>query len=194
MGPGTPLFRVCLKAQFMSENPKDPVLRRGVNRRALLTDELSRATAGAVRHLPRFAGVFGALLRENPSQRDERMVLNLWELLMGREPNEEERTASMEVVRKAQTAHEKADALVDVAWALFQTQEFEDLDRSNPILIRGLYLVALGRTPTEQEVEAALTVLRTAEDPVSRVAALEGLFTGLLRSAESVLRRSPSPG
>jgi hypothetical protein len=83
---------------------------------------------------------------------------------------------------------------VDVAWALFQTQEFEDLDRSNPILIRGLYLVALGRTPTEQEVEAALTVLRTAEDPVSRVAALEGLFTGLLRSAESVLRRSPSPG
>lgn len=169
----------------------DPALRRGVNRRSLLTDELSRATAGAVRQLPRFAGVFGALLRESPNLRDERLVLNLWQLIMGREPQPEEKSASLEVVRKARTPFEKADALVDVAWALFQTQEFEDLGRSNPVMVRGLYLIALGRKPTEQEVEAALTVLKTAEDPVSRVAALEGLFTGLLRSNESVLRREP---
>lgn len=172
------------------ERAVSPELRRAVSRRSLITDELGRAGASMARQLPQFASVFGMALREPPARRRQRMLLNLWQLLMGREPKPEEREAGMEVLRAAKTVDESADGLVDVAWALCQTKDFEALNRPNPLLVRGLYRIALDRDPTEEERTAALEVLAEAQEHPARVAALEGLFTGLLRSAESVLRKS----
>lgn len=168
-----------------------PELRRGVSRRGFITDELSRAGLKAVKQLPGLGGVFGFIAKETPGQRDERLVNNLWQLLMGRIPKPQESEASLELVRNAKTADEKGDALVDIVWALCQTKEFEDLGRSNSVLLRGFYKIALDRDPTEQERKTALEILAEATEPAARVAALEGLFTGLIRSWESVLRREP---
>jgi hypothetical protein len=95
------------------------------------------------------------------------------------------------LVRNAKAADEKGDALVDIVWALCQTKEFEDLNRGNSVLVRGLYRIALDREPTEEEKRVALGVLSEATESAARTAALEGLFTGLIRSWESVLRREP---
>ena len=174
--------------------PIDPEMRRGVSRRSLLTDELGRASLQAVKQLPGIAGILGHALRETAAQRDERLVTNLWQLLMGRVPKKEETEASMEVVLNAKTADEKGDALVDILWALCQTKDFEEIERPNSTLIRGLYKIALDRDPTEHERSAALEVMADAEDITARGAALEGLFTGLIRSWESVLRKEPARG
>ena len=173
----------------------DPELRRGVSRRGFITNELSRATMKAAKQLPGLPGlgsVLGIAMRETPAQRDERLVGNLWQLLMGRAPKPQESAASLELIRNAKTADEKGDALVDIVWALTQTKEFEDLARSNGLLLRGFYRLALDRDPTEMERNAALEILAEATEPGARVAALEGLFTGLIRSWESVLRKEPS--
>ena len=165
-----------------------PEMRRAVSRRSLLTKEFGKAGVEAARQLPGLAGIFGFALRETPEQRDERLVRNLWQLLMGREPKPEESAASMEVVRNAKTPDEKGDALVDIAWALCQTKDFDELNRPNSVLVRGFYRIALDRDPTEAERAAALEILAEAQEPAARIAALEGLFTGLVRSMESILR------
>lgn len=172
----------------------DPEMRRGVSRRSLLTDELGRASLQAVKQLPGLAGILGHALRETTAHRDERLVTNLWQLVMGRVPKREETEASMEVVLNAKTADEKGDALVDILWALCQTKDFEEIDRSHSTLIRGLYRIALDRDPTDDERSAALEVMADAQDISARAAALEGLFTGLIRSWESVLRKEPARG
>jgi hypothetical protein len=182
----------------MSDNEKrrdkdtDPEMRRGVSRRGFITNELSRATMKAAKQLPGIGGMLGMAIRETPSQRDERLVGNLWQLLMGRTPKPQESAASLELVRNAKTADEKGDALVDIVWALTQTKEFEDLNRSNGMMVRGFYRLALDRDPTEEERNAALEIMSEATEPGARVAALEGLFTGLIRSWESVLRKDPA--
>ncbi len=168
-----------------------PELRRAMDRRHLITKELSRAGAEAVRQLPGFAGMLGMVFRETPGQRDERLMKNLWQLLMGREPKPEEHKAGMDLLRNARTPDDKGDALVDVLWALCQTQEFEDLNRPDLILVRGIYRLALDREPREDERDAALEVLKEAADTSARGAALEGLMTGLLRTGESVFRKAP---
>jgi len=198
--------------------PDNPALRRAVSRRGFLTGELKKGATDAVKHLPAFGGLLGNLVRENEAQRDERLVECLWLLLMGRKPRPEESGAGLDLVRNARTPEEKADALVDILWALCQTREHADLGRSDTIMIRGLYRLAHDREPTEEERGAALATLGEArehvrqlveagEDPAvqevtvedamaaARVASLESLFTGLLRSGESVLRRAaPTPG
>jgi hypothetical protein len=110
---------------------------------------------------------------------------------MGRAPKPQESAASLELVRNAKTSDEKGDALVDIVWALCQTKEFDDLGRPNSVLLRGFYKIALDRDPTDHERKTALEILAEASEPASRVAALEGLFTGLIRSWESVLRKDP---
>lgn len=168
-----------------------PEMRRGVSRRALITDELRTGAMDAVKKLPSFGGFLGMALKETPGQRDERMLENLWQLLMNRKPRPDELSEAKKLMREADTSDDKADALVDVAWALTQTQEFEDLKRPNGLLIRGFYKLALDRLPTDQELDTALDIMREAEDPGSRTAALEGLLTALLRSWECVLRKTP---
>lgn len=173
--------------------PRDisPEMRRGLSRRGFITDELSRASMKAVKQMPGLGGMLGFMAKETPGQRDERMVSNLWQLLMGRTPKPKETEASLELVRNAKNADEKGDALVDIVWALCQTKEFEDLGRPNSVLLRGFYKIALDRDPTDHERKTALEILAEAAEPASRIAALEGLFTGLIRSWESVLRRDP---
>ena len=168
-----------------------PEMRRGVSRRGFITDELASASLKAVKHLPGIGGFLGFALKETPAQRDEQLVRNLWLLLMGREPKPEESTAGMDLVRNAKTPDEKGDALVDIAWALCQSVEFEELKRPDRVLVRGFYRIAFDRDPTDAEREAALGVLADAEEPAARIGALEGLFTGLIRSSESVLRKPP---
>lgn len=186
------------KADSGSTVPKNtsPEMRRGVSRRSLITDELGKAGKDLVRNLPSIAPFAPGLapflklaFRETPTQRAERMLDNLWMLLMGREPKKEESAAGLEVIRAAKTPDERGDALVDILWALCQTREFEELARPDRVLVRGLYKIALDRDPTESERYAALEVLSEATEPASRVAALEGLFTGLVRSMESILRK-----
>lgn len=172
----------------------DPEMRKGVSRRGFLTSELGRAGMKAAKQLPGLGGlgsVLGFALKETPSQRDERLVSHLWQLLMGRTPKPEEGDASLQLVRNAKTLDEKGDALVDIVWALCQTKEFEDLARPNSTLVRGFYRIALDREPTDEEKRVALEVLAEATEPAARTAALEGLFTGLIRSWESVIRRTP---
>ena len=180
----------------MSDEPKkpenlSPEMRRAVSRRSLITDELGKHGVQALKHLPSLGPLLGFALRETVGQRDERLVTNLWELFMGRKPKPEESKAGLDLVREAKTPDAKADALVDIMWALTQTQEFEDLKRSDRMLVRGIYRIALDREPNENERDAALNVLGEATEQVARTAALEGLFTGLLRSANSVLRKDP---
>lgn len=173
----------------------DPEMRRGVSRRGFITSELGRAGMKAAKQLPGLGGlgsVLGFAMKETPSQRDERSVSHLWQLLMGRTPKPEESKASLQLVRNAKTPDEKGDALVDIVWALCQTKEFEDLNRPDSVLVRGLYRIALDREPTEDEKRVALGVLSEATESAARTAALEGLFTGLIRSWESVLRRDAS--
>ncbi|MFN3651813.1 MAG: hypothetical protein ACK47B_19735 [Armatimonadota bacterium] len=181
----------------MSDDPKGdgdgrpknltPEMRKALSRRGLLTGELRQASTEAIRKLPKVSPFLGAFMRESAAARDERLMENVWLLLMGRKPKPEENKAGLEVIRNAKTPDEKADALVDVLWALCQTREFEELRRPNRALIRGLYLIALDRDPTDTERDSALSILKEAVEPAARVAALEGLFTGLLRSGESVL-------
>ena len=192
-------------------------MRKAVSRRGFLTSELKTASVEAVKQLPAFGGVLGALLKETPDQRDERLVENLWLLLMGRKPKPEESGAGLDLIKNAATPDDKADALVDILWALCQTRDFVDLNRPEITLVRGLYRLAQDREPTEPERFAALEVIgeavetarrtcleATPEDQasqvspdeaanVARTAALEGLFTGLLRAPESVLRKSYLP-
>lgn len=194
-----------------------PEMRRAVSRRNFLTTDLKGAGMKAVKQMPAFGGLLGAVMRETGAQREERLVENLWLLLMNRKPKPEESGAGLDLVKQARTADEKGDALVDILWALTRTREFEDLNRSNTMLIRGLYRIAQDREPSEAEKQAALDVIREAVDSarrtieeaeedseaagldldtaatVARLSALEGLFTGLLRSAESVLRNTPTP-
>jgi len=168
-----------------------PEMRREVSRRGLLTRELRQAGTQVVKQLPAFGGVLGGLLRETVVQKDHRLVQNLWLLLTGREPNTKERDAALELVRNAKNPDEKGDALVDIAWALCQTQEFADLNRPSAVLIRGVYKIALDRDATEEETRGAVAIMDEATEPGARGAAVEGLLTGLLRSAESVMRRPP---
>lgn len=167
-----------------------PEMRRGVSRRTVITEEFGKATLEAVKQIPTFAPLLKVAARETDAGRDERLVKNLWQLLMGREPKDEESRAGLDVILKAKTPEEKGDGLVDLAWALMQTVEFENLNRPDRVLIFGFYRIALDRDPTDAERAAALTVMAEATEPGSRTAALEGLFTGLLRSGESVLRKA----
>ena len=191
-----------------------PEMRRGLSRRGLLTNELRQSGMEAIKQLPSLSPFLKLAMRETPAQRDERLVKNLWQLLTGREPKQQEMSAGMELVKNAKTPDEKGDALVDIMWALCQTKDFEDLKRTDSLLIRGLYKIALDREPTEDEKRRALlslqdaheTIMRAAADPESelsrsevtpeqaavaaRVTALEGLFTSLIRSGESVLRQT----
>ncbi|MBM3459374.1 MAG: hypothetical protein FJX77_12695 [Armatimonadetes bacterium] len=171
-----------------------PDLRRGVDRRALLTDELRKASRDAVRSLPGFGGLLGLAFRETTAQRDERLVRNLWQLLMGREPKNDEAEASLELMRNARLPDEKGDALVDIAWALCQTRDFEELERPDSILVRGLYRLVLEREPDEEEKARALELMADTAETGAKGAVLEGLLTGLVRSAESVLRKDVGPG
>jgi hypothetical protein len=168
---------------------KDAEARRALSRRGFITDELGRAGLKAAKQLPALGHLLGFALKETEKQRDERLVTNLWQLLMGREPKPEESAAGLELMRTAQTPDEKGDALVDIAWALCQTKDFEELARPNRVLVRGFYRLALDRLPTEEELAAALRILDEVQEEGARIAALEGLFTGLVRSADSVLRR-----
>lgn len=189
-----------------------PEMRRGLSRRGLLTDELRRSGMDAIKQLPSLSPFLKLAFKESKAQRDERLVKNLWALLTGREPKNQEMSAGMELVKNASTPEEKGDALVDILWALCQTKEFEDLKRPDPLLIRGLYRLALDREPTDDEKQRALSslrdahenIMRAAADPDSelsrsdvtpeqaaaaaRVTALESIFSNLLRSYESVLR------
>jgi hypothetical protein len=174
--------------------PADPAMRRGVSRRGFLTQEVGKAGMDAVRQLPTFGGLLGMMLKETPAQRDERLAVQLWKLLMGRPPKDHESAAGLELLRNAKTPDEKGDALVDIAWALCQTREFEELKRPDEVLLRGFYRIALDREPTEQEKRSALEILTEATEPAAHTAALEGLFSGLIRSWESVLRKSPAKG
>ena len=167
-----------------------PEMRRGVSRRTVITEEFGKATLEAVKQIPTFAPLLKVAARETDAGRDERLVKNLWQLLMGREPKEEESRAGLDVILKATTPEEKGDGLVDLAWALMQTVEFETLNRPDRVLIFGFYRIALDRDPTDAERAAALAVMAEATEPGARTAALEGLFTGLLRSGESVLRKA----
>lgn len=191
-----------------------PEMRRGVSRRGLLTNELRQSGMDAIKQLPSLSPFLKLAMRETPAQRDERLVKNLWQLLTGREPKQQEMSAGMDLVKNAKTPDEKGDALVDIMWALCQTKDFEDLKRPDALLIRGLYKIAVDREPTEDEKRRGLlslrdahdTIMRAAEDPESelslsevtpeqaavaaRVTALEGLFTSLVRSGESVLRQA----
>ena len=164
-------------------------MRRQVSRRSLLRNEMGSMGAKAASQIPKLSGMFGMLLKENPLQREEQMFTNLWLLLMDRRPKPKERSAGMELLKAARYPDDKADALVDIAWALCQTQEHADLKRSPSILVRGLYKIALGRLPTEEEFHKAVEIVEQAAEPIARSAALEGLMTGLLRSGESQLRR-----
>lgn len=199
------------------EKNLSPEMRRALSRRGFLTGELKTSATKAVKQLPAFGGLLGQILRETQDQRDERLVLNLWQLLMGRKPEPHESQAGLELVKKAATPDEKADALVDILWALSQTQESEKLARPDITLVRGLYLLAQDREPNEGERAAALDVIRDSVDTAirtcaeadeldeasrvsaddaaraARTAALEGLFTGLLRAPDSVLRQSQQP-
>jgi len=169
---------------------RSSAMRRAVSRRSLLTDELSRAGLEVARQLPSLGPLLGFALKETLAQRERRMVRELWQLVLGREPKPDESAAGMELVRKAQTPEEKGDALVDVLWALCQTVEFEQANRPPEGLVRGLYRLALRRDPSAAEETVASEIFREASEPGAQVAALEGLFTGLLRSSESVLRET----
>ena len=171
---------------------RSPEQRRSVSRRGFLTQEVSKAGIETVRHLPTFGGLLGFVLKETSGQHESRMVDNLWQLLMGRTPKAKESAAGLDLVRNAKTPDEKGDALVDILWALCQTEEFHQLNRPDLLLVRGLYKIALDREPNAEEQQAALEVLSGAEEPAARSAALEGLFTGLIRSWESVLRKAPN--
>jgi hypothetical protein len=165
-------------------------MRRELSRRRLLTDEFGKASVEAIKRLPTLAPFLKVAMRENPAQREERLVRNLWQLLMGRLPKPDELNASMEAMRSAKLPDEKGDALVDVAWALCQTKEFEELNRPDSLLVRGFYKIALDREPTDTERETAAGILAEAEQAAEKGAALEGLLTALVRSWEFVLRRS----
>jgi hypothetical protein len=170
---------------------KSPEMRRAMSRRGLLTGELRKASVQAAKQIPSMGGFLGAVMRETAVQKDHRLVRNLWLLLMGREPKQHERDASLELMRNAKTADEKGDALIDVAWALTQTQEFADLNRPSPVLVRGVYKIALDRDATEEEVSAAVAIMDEAPEPGARGAAVEGLLAGLLRRFDSILRKPP---
>ncbi len=180
-----------------NENPTpkevSPELRREVNRRTLITDELQRAGRDAMRHLPGMAGAFGFVFRESPAQRDERVVRNLWQLLMGRVPKPEEGTASLDLMRGARQPDEKGDALVDIAWALCQTKDFEELNRPDALLVRGLYRLVFEREPNEDEKRIALELMAEATEITAKGAVVEGLLTGLVRSSECVFRPKSGP-
>jgi hypothetical protein len=183
------------EAENQPEVPRDKEkvgMKRAVSRRSLLTEELSRASLQMARQLPTLAPLLGAVLKETGAQRDRRLVRELWQLLMGRAPKPEEGAASVELVQKARTPEEKGDALADILWALCQTPEFSALGRSDGALVRGFYRLALRRDPTEAEEGAARGVLDSATEHDERVAGFEGMFTALIRSAESVLRRQPA--
>jgi len=163
--------------------------RRSVSRRSLLTDELGKAGLQVARQLPAFAPLVGFALKESAARRDERLVRELWQLLLERAPKPPESAASLELVRAARTPEEKGDALADILWALCHTAEFAELRQSDESLLRGLYRVAVRREPSPEEEATAMRILEEATESAERGAALEGLFTGLIRSPESVLRR-----
>ncbi len=165
-----------------------------MSRRNLISDELGKASMDAIKRLPSFAPMIGFAFKQSAAQKEEEKVKNLWLLLMGREPKDQEAVAALEGLRKARSPEEKGDSLVDLLWALCQTVEFETVARGNSALIRGLYLIALDRQPTEEERAAALEVLSETEDLVARGAALEGLLTGLFRSGDSIFRKEPFVG
>jgi hypothetical protein len=168
--------------------------RRSVSRRGLLTDELGKAGLQVARQLPAFAPVLGFLIKEGTARRDERLVRELWQLALQRPPKPQESAAGLELVRGARTVEEKGDALADILWALCHTAEFEGLRHTDQELLHGAYHVAVGREPTPDEEAAALAILAEAAEPAARSAALEGLFTGLIRSADSALRRTGPRG
>jgi hypothetical protein len=167
--------------------------KRGVSRRAFLTEELGRSGMNVARQLPGLGSLLGIALRETPGQRDERMVRSLWQLMVGRAPKPEESRASMDLVRAGRAPDEKGDALVDVVWALCRTQEFEAQPPADELLVRGFYRLALGRAPDEAEQGRALELLAEAKDPEQRAVALETMFNALIHSWDSVLRKTPSP-
>lgn len=169
--------------------PVDPRLRRAVSRRTLLTDELGRAGVDFARQLPGLAPLLGFALRETPAQRDRRLVHQLWKLLVGRVPKPEEAAASLQCMTTAGTPDEKADALVDILWALCHSQEFEARRRPDADFVVGFYRLALKREPTAEQLRAALEVLNEAAEPDAKAAALEGMFNGLIHSWDSVLRK-----
>lgn len=173
------------------EQPADPP-RRGVSRRSFLTDEVSRAGIDLARQLPGFGSLLGVALRETLAQRHGRVVRDLWQAVLGRPPRPEESAAVMEHVRKARSPEEKGDALADALWALLQTSEFEQRQSPDNTLVREFYQLALRRPPRPDEEEGALRILSEASEPVERVAALEGLFTALIRGHESILRKGPA--
>jgi hypothetical protein len=167
-----------------------PEMQREVSRRNLIRDELGRASLEAIKQFPGFGGVLGFAFKESAAQRDDRLVRHLWLLLMGREPKPDEASAGLELMRNSQTPDEKGDALVDITWALCQTRDFEALSRPPATLIRGLYFVAFDREPREDELKAALELFEEAQEPGARSAVIEGLLTGLVRSADCVLRKA----
>lgn len=167
----------------------DEKMRRSVSRRGFLTGEMGRSAAQAAKFLPGFGPLLGIAMKGAATRRDELRVNELWTLLVGREPKPHENEASLQMVRKAISPEEKGDALVDIVWALCQTQEFEELKRPNDQIVHGFYRIAMGREPTEEEKLAALRVIGEAEAEEQKASALEGLFTGLVRSWDSVLRK-----
>ena len=116
----------------------------------------------------------------------------VWRVVLGRDPKRQESAAALELIRTARTPDEKGDALTDVFWALCHTEEFEALQRRDEDLLRAIYRLTLRREPTGEEESAALEILAEAKEPAARGAALEGLFTGLIRTPESVLRHRPA--
>lgn len=187
-------------------------MRRQVSRRGLLRGELGKAGAEALRQVPTLAPFMKLAMKESPREMDERLVKNLWLLLSGRESKPEELSAALEMFQGGKTPDERADALVDVMWALTRTTDFEKLERPDPVIVRGLYRIALDRLPSEEEMASALRQLADAQETgerlrlerleageeiapeqasqVVRTATFEAIFTGLLRSWESVYRKA----
>ncbi len=169
----------------------DPAVRRSMSRRGLIREEFGRASLDVVKKLPAFGPVLGMAFKQSAAAREEELVQNLWLLLTNRKPSAEEARAGLQVLREARTPEDRGDALVDLLWALCQTEEFESLQRPPRAVVRGLYLIALGRQPSDEELATAEGIIREADESRARGGALEGLLTGLFRSAESVFRKEP---
>src|SRR5947209_4376162 len=118
-----------------SEDARAADRQRTVSRRSLLTDELSSASLRMARQLPTFAPLLRLAMKESTARRDERLVREIWQLLLRRAPEPQESAASLELLRGARTVEEKGDALADVLWALCHTAEFEELAPENEALI-----------------------------------------------------------
>lgn len=170
-------------------DPPNEGRRRSVSRRDLFRGRLPQREGGGPAKAPAWGKAFRTLLQESPEARRTRLVAELWRVFTRSKPSPEQQSESAALLAKAGGPDEEADALVDIAWALSQTQEFAAAPPPDAELVERLYRFALERPATPQERDRAVPLFKEAGSAGEKTAVIEGLLSALLRMPESITRR-----